>query len=714
MESTKQAPNDNVAYDFDADTYFKSEGMTFVKRNDDGTAHVQYEDGSEGVFDPKEFARAQGMQPSKDFDVTYNSPDAPANETPVGFVDRFKMSLGNTKGSIGYLKSKFADATVDPAGDLVVKDSGVWKRVDLAGISGDDGWKVSEILGDVADIGGDLLVGAGSLASVAATGGAAAVGLAAAGSGVASAAKSVLGRVAGTWDATPEEFMKDVLMDTAIGLVGEGVVLGAKHLVAPTLKRGFAKLSKVGEGTQDLLAKGFAAVDGENGAGSWRAVFQEEGVVEGVAEAFDEAAKRASAKGADVAAKGAFSRTQTELVGEVLYERQIEAAMPLIKNINGDLSNYFGREVKTILKETLTPDAFKQANVNLKQFGQEVLAQVDGFFNDAQLLEEVTEKVATVERNAARTVSKNGGEPVSSTVSSMQKSTTKSTVAKERVSAKSLAKWANKKGNEFVNPDDLGKLAKSLNELPAVAERLTQGVKDPKDFVELLQLSKRVRDNFDEALELLPREKREMLENLFEKRLGNLDLAVKKSLPDTFHPKYEGLRANYRTVAGNLRGLTAGLDTKNSTTIYNDVARRLVEHYRVSQFEAGTDAKAGAAQILKSLQIVNPEAALHLNNLRKANAVKTLGGASIASALSGSGALARASLVAGRKIVAPAAISVSKMQRRASLKAFLASPPGQQFMNSANVIKKGGARVAQNPELLGAGLTTMLSALQQK
>jgi hypothetical protein len=699
---------------FDAAGFLESQGLTF-KGFDKATGHALVENdetGEPGTFDVKSLLKKEGMNP--DADVTFNTPDNPLNETPVGVMDRLKLSLGNTKGAVGYLKSKFQDARVDDTGSLVVKDQGAWKKVDLDGLGDDSGWKVSEILGDIADVGGDALVGAGSLAALGATGGAGAVGLAAAGSGAASAIKGVLGRFANTYDATPEEFAKDVMFDTALGVVGEGVAIGGKALLGPTLKRGFSKLANVGEATQDMLAKGFAAVDPENGAGTYRTILQRgEDVVESVAKANDRAAAEATSFGADAAGKGTLGQTQSELLGKVLYEDTVEAAKPLVENIQGAMTGFYEREIQSAFKETLTPEAFKQAQTNIKQYGQEALTQMKAFFNDAGLMQEVTERAANVQRQASSVVSRNGGEPVTSTISSATKSATKTAVAKDFVSPKSLAKWASERGNQVVSADSLQikDMVKALNGAKNLAETLaTKGVKTPKDLVEMMKMSKAV----SETLDLLPQEQRALLEATLEKRIGNIDKAVKNSLPDALQAKYDRLRSTYREVAGNMRKLTSGLDGAKSAVNFDDVAGRLVEHFRATQFEAPSAEKAAAHNILKSLQTINPNAGTHLSNLQLKNAAMAFGGASIASSLSTSGAIARSAAFLGKKAVLPAAMSVSKMQRRASLKAFLGSESGKQFMNATRVIKAGGNRVAQRPELLAAGLTTALSALKQR
>lgn len=704
---------------FDAAGYFESQGLKFKGVDPEGKALVEDESGQKGTYDVKSLLKSEGLD--ENADITYNTHEDPLNESPVGVIDRLKLSFGNTKGSVAYLKSKFQDATVDSRGDLVVKDQGAWKRVDLDGLGDDEGWKVSEMLGDVADIGGDALVGAGGLAGAIGGGGIASVGTAAAGSGVAGGIKNVLGRVAGTYDATPSEFVKDVLIDTAMGMAGEGIVLGGKAFVGPALKRGFTKLSNLGEASQDILAKTFAAADPETGAGTFRTIMQRgREIVDGMTSVNDRAAKMASSRGAQGAEAG-VSETATELAGKILYKDTVDAAKPLVTDIQSNLSNFYEKEIQGAFKESLDANAFQEAKANVKQYGAEALNQVNAFFNESGLLTEISERTAKTSRKAtsnssiARTVSRNGEEPVSSTLQSMQKGTTnsqstvRSEVNRAQVSPKALVKWANARGNTVATEESMKPLAKALNDVKQIAEGLsTRGVKTPKDLVEMMKISK----TLGETLDHLPAEQRALMEQALGPRLANIDTAVKNSLPKAFQARYDGLRATYREVSGNLRKLTSGMDTAKSAVNFDDVASRVVEQFRATQFSNPTAEKATAHNILESLKIINPEAGKHLANLQLKNATMAFGGAKVASALSTSGVLARAASFGARKVALPAAMAMSKLQRRASLKGFLASGSGKRFMQASSLLKSGGDRVLNNPDLLGAGVTTMISALQ--
>lgn len=213
------------------------------------------DDGTEGTFDMNRFLQEEGLQGAR---VNYNTPQtALENDTPVDVLDRLKLAFGNAKGGVNYLKNKFEDATVNEDGKLLVKDKGVWQAVDPEGITRGDGWSFSEVIGDLADISRDVLMGGAQLAGAAAAGAgtlgtgaaAGAVGAAAA----ASAASAAVGRIIGTYDATPEEVVKDVAMDTLLAAAGETVALGAKNAVLPAIKSMWSKVGSASDASKSIM-----------------------------------------------------------------------------------------------------------------------------------------------------------------------------------------------------------------------------------------------------------------------------------------------------------------------------------------------------------------------------------------------------------------------------------------------------------------------------
>jgi hypothetical protein len=658
------ADNENLTREFDADTYFKSKGMTFVKQNPDGTAHVQYEDGSEGNFDPKALAKEYGLTPAKDFEATYNSPDAPVNESPVGVLDRLKMSFGNTKGSVNYLKNQFKDATVSQTGDLVVKDKGVWKRVDLDGLGDEEGWKVSEMIGDLADIGGDVAVGAGGLAAGLSTGGVApAMALAAGGSGGASVAKAALGRVLGTYDATPQELVKDVALDTVLGAVGEGVALGAKSLVLPTIAKGLKKISGLGEATQDIMAKTLAAVDQENGADGYRFLFANGPEVTKLVKTQGErAAKRATLQGAEQTGKGGVIESASGALRTIAEEDAIQAAIPFIDNTQTHLSNWYGGQLGDIAEKGLTQAPAIESGIK-------------------QNAVKIQNDVATTLSNADIPLNKQG-----------------------RVDPRSIESYMNKNGQPIDLPG-ARRLAVQINNLRSRVEGLANlKLRSKSDIQDVLRLSKDLQD----VVELLPVGKQEQLSKLGFSTLQNLDTVVSQHLPKDVIKPFRELTGGYRERKAALTSLLGTVQKKGGADTWKTAGRRLVD-----VLKASTRDDAGAKTVLKVLEEITPNAAEQFQKLRLANSAMMMVGYKAAESATLSGAAARGIATGVRRAALPAANLVSKMQRKANLKGFIGQPGFQRFHDSARLIKSGGNTVLNNPELLGAGITTMLSALQE-
>jgi hypothetical protein len=216
------------------------------------------------------------------------------NKSPLSALDRFKMSMGNTAGNIDYLKKRF-DAVQPitgpdgkPTDELAVMQNGKWYRTDAKNGDIRDPWEMaksyaknpSEFVGDLADM-GPLGVGAGVAAGIGA--GAAALfgapALATAGGAVAlagavgagaSSVRTSLGRVVGTYDATPQEQLFDIGLETLLNAGTAGVIeLGAKPTASymakkiPQLAEKFADSSVgkvVTDGPKSLFKKIFAGM----------------------------------------------------------------------------------------------------------------------------------------------------------------------------------------------------------------------------------------------------------------------------------------------------------------------------------------------------------------------------------------------------------------------------------------------------------------------
>lgn len=206
-----------------------------------------------------------------------SDPSKPINKSPVDVLDRLKMSAGNDKGKLGFLKSKFEDARYDKSGNFVVKKDGLWHRADANGLGDGDAWEISkELAKDVMDLGDVAINVAGSMVGAAKgallgapAGPAGAVAGGIVGSGTGGAASEVmrtsLGRLAGTYDATPQEQMKDIGTEFLLSLGGEAVALGVK----PTLKmvgnafKNIGKATSANNASKEMLSVVASGMTGE-------------------------------------------------------------------------------------------------------------------------------------------------------------------------------------------------------------------------------------------------------------------------------------------------------------------------------------------------------------------------------------------------------------------------------------------------------------------
>jgi hypothetical protein len=252
-------------YTFDVNEFLASKNMVATGIVDDETVKVVDGDGREGTFKPKEYIRSKGFDPSKG-NIQYNDANTAFDISPVGLTDRLKLSLGNVKGQINYLKNKFEDVAFNGNQDLVVKDKGMWKKVDASGLGDGSGWDMAkEFAKDIADLTDVAIDTAGSVAGASAgaaatvaTGGAAAplaLGGAAAGGSIASGIRTSLGRIVGTYQATPEEQIRDAAIDGLLSMGGEAIALGAKNTIIPAFKNA---VKNIGETASPIVKNNIA------------------------------------------------------------------------------------------------------------------------------------------------------------------------------------------------------------------------------------------------------------------------------------------------------------------------------------------------------------------------------------------------------------------------------------------------------------------------
>lgn len=181
------------------------------------------------------------------------SPDTAMNKSVVSLSDRMKMSLGNKEGNLAYLHSKsgpgkdkeFQDVRpIDGSNELAVLKGGTWYRVDPENGEIADPWeKAKEYLKDAADA-APMLATIGATAGASALGaGVASVPAAAATAAAAEGIRTSLGRIVGTYDATPAEQAWDIGFETLLNAGGAKIAAGVK----PTAKFVASKLGPLAE-----------------------------------------------------------------------------------------------------------------------------------------------------------------------------------------------------------------------------------------------------------------------------------------------------------------------------------------------------------------------------------------------------------------------------------------------------------------------------------
>lgn len=221
-----------------------------------------------------------------------SSPEKAIMKTPEGATwQRTKLAFSNKPitEQIKYLEEEYGAGNVklSKGKNITVKQNGAWFQLDPAGGGQGDLMdraleRTRDVLADNADLAVSLGLGvatAGAAAPlVAGLTGAAAIG-GAAGVGAASGAGSAMGRVlmgrlVGTYDANPEDTLKDIGVETLISMAGGSFVPGAKY-GAKEFGKMFAKaqpaLQKAAPGVKDTIQKilGFTSGAGEDAVSHW-------------------------------------------------------------------------------------------------------------------------------------------------------------------------------------------------------------------------------------------------------------------------------------------------------------------------------------------------------------------------------------------------------------------------------------------------------------
>ncbi len=227
------------------------------------------------------------------------APSSPINKSPLGIDERFKLATGNKEGNMSYLKQRFEDVMENKDGNLVVKDKGIWHLVDGKAFSDVDPWTatkgVMKAVGSFALLGfapeaakklaesnptskelmsdyADILPTAGKMSVAAlagmATGGTsvlAQAGGAAVAGAVGEGARTSLGRLEHTYQATPEQQIKDIGLESALNAMGVAVAAGVKPTAAWLAEKmpGMAKAyNAMADAPKALVKKVYGSISG--------------------------------------------------------------------------------------------------------------------------------------------------------------------------------------------------------------------------------------------------------------------------------------------------------------------------------------------------------------------------------------------------------------------------------------------------------------------
>lgn len=210
----------------------------------------------------------------------------PINISPVSLEDRARLSVGNTAGKIKFLNENYGPTRQLANGDLIVQDknNGLWSRVDAKGLGDGDAWEMTkELVKDAADWSPAVVkaiaqtgvavatapiiaaAGAGSGGALLAPSLAAEASIQAATGAALAGAETSLGRLLGTYDADPEQQMRDIAIESLLNFGGTYVAAGLKpaiSAVASGLKNG-AKTIAASKPLQAFVSYTSGATDDE-------------------------------------------------------------------------------------------------------------------------------------------------------------------------------------------------------------------------------------------------------------------------------------------------------------------------------------------------------------------------------------------------------------------------------------------------------------------
>lgn len=329
-------------FKFNGAQFLQDNGMTLLAPEEGAPGRYRVEDaeGNQQIFDAASFMRDNKMSPATT-DVEMNSASEAVAISPVTLADRARLALGNEAGKVNYLKSKFQEVKYQPdLNTVVVKNQGVWQQVDPEAWGEGNAWERSkEFLADLVDFGdvvpGLAAAGVGAAKGAAAGAAAGPVGAlaggaagAALGGGGAEAIRTSLGRLAGTYSATPEEQIKDIGYEALLNMGGEFVGPAVKLVgKAPGMAALGTALKNIGskasDVNKDIIAQSMGKLTGAGSIATRTAIDQTDEVVGHLNRA------RLGAKSVD------------DVVGR-LKDEQFAEAWSMMEGAQGVLSRRYG------------------------------------------------------------------------------------------------------------------------------------------------------------------------------------------------------------------------------------------------------------------------------------------------------------------------------------------------------------------------------------
>lgn len=199
------------------------------------------------------------------------SPEAPINQSIIDPMDRLKLSVGNEAGKIKFLEERYGKVQRAGNGDLLIQDkrSSLWHRVDPEGLGDGDAWEqTKEALADIADVAPTVTMIGAQVGAAALTGGTSIPAQAALAGGIGGIGKGIetsLGRLVGTYEASDEDQLKDIAIESIMNIGGTTVAAGIKPtaaLLAKGLREGAKKIGLSSEPVKNSMKQFLGVVSG--------------------------------------------------------------------------------------------------------------------------------------------------------------------------------------------------------------------------------------------------------------------------------------------------------------------------------------------------------------------------------------------------------------------------------------------------------------------